>query len=158
MSDVAAPSGQGRLVRLGRRVIALLDAVPYALLALPLRAAVANVFWASGMVKITDWHATLALFAEEYKVPLLPPVFAAYLATTIELTAPPLLMLGLLTRPVAAVLLGQTAVIEVFVYPEAWPDHILWAAILLVLLCRGAGAISLDRLLDRLLAWRFGRD
>jgi putative oxidoreductase len=126
-----------------------LDRVPYAVLALPLRAAVATVFWNSGMVKLADWNSTLALFADEYRVPLLPSVLAAYMAATIELTTPPLLVLGLLTRPVAAVLLGMTTVIEIFVYPEAWPTHIQWAAMLLVLLCRGGGAISVDHVLWR---------
>jgi putative oxidoreductase len=126
-----------------------LDRVPYAVLALPLRAAVATVFWNSGMTKLADWNATLGLFADEYRVLLLPPVLAAYMAATIELTTPPLLVLGLLTRPVAAVLLGMIAVIEIFVYPEAWPTHIQWAAMLLVLLCRGGGAISVDHALWR---------
>jgi putative oxidoreductase len=131
-------------VMLASTVATWLDRVPYAILALPLRVAVATVFWNSGMTKLADWSATLALFADEYRVPLLPSVLAAYIAATIELTTPPLLVLGLLTRPVAAVLLGMTAVIEIFVYPEAWPTHIQWAAMLLVLLCRGGGAISLD--------------
>lgn len=131
-------------VMLASTVATWLDRVPYAILALPLRAAVATVFWNSAMTKLADWNATLALFADEYRVPLLPPVVAAYIAATIELTTPPLLVFGLFTRPVAAVLLGMTAVIEIFVYPEAWPTHIQWAAMLLVLLCRGGGAISLD--------------
>jgi putative oxidoreductase len=136
--------------RLIAGIVAVLDAVPYALLALPLRLAVAVIFWNSGMVKLADWSATIALFTDEYRLPLLPPVLGAYIAAAIELSTPPLLILGLLTRPAAAVLLGMTTVIEVFVYPEAWPTHIQWAAMLLVLLCRGAGAISIDALL----AWR----
>src|SRR5262249_11502796 len=129
-----------------------LDRVPYAVLALPLRLAVATVFWNSGMTKLADWNATLALFTDEYQVPLLPPELAANLALTIELTTPILLVLGLLTRPAALVLLGMTAVIEIFVYPQAWPTHIQWAAMLLVLFCRGAGAFSLDALIERLWA------
>ena len=77
-------------------------------------------------------------------MPLIPPEIAAYMAATIELTTPFLLILGLFTRPAALVLLGMTTVIEVFVYPQAWPIHIQWAAMLLVLLCRGPGALSLD--------------
>lgn len=130
----------GPIGRLYRR----LDRVPYAVLALPLRVAVATVFWNSGMTKLADWNATLALFADEYQVPLLPPELAANLALTMEVTAPVLLVFGLLTRPAALVLLGMTAVIEIFVYPQAWPTHIQWAAMLLILLCRGAGALSLD--------------
>ena len=65
---------------------------------------------------------------------------------SIELTTPVSLVLGLLTRPAALVLLGMTLVIEIFVYPQAWPTHIQWAAMLLVLLCRGSGKLSLDHL------------
>ena len=150
MSDTSAPmcpicaavGGMGGLYR-------WLDRVPYAVLAIPPRLAVATVFWNSGMTKLADWNATLSLFADEYKVPLLPPELAANLALAIEVTTPILLVLGLLTRPAALVLLGMTAVIEIFVYPQAWPTHIQWAAMLLVLLCRGGGACSLDFLITR---------
>jgi putative oxidoreductase len=128
-----------------------LDRVPFAVLAVPLRVAVATVFWNSGMAKLADWNATISLFVDEYRVPLLPPDVAANLALAIELTAPVLLILGLFTRPAALVLLSMTAVIEVFVYPQAWPTHIQWAAMLLVLLCRGAGTFSLDFILARFL-------
>ena len=131
------------------RIRRWLEAVPYALLALPLRLAVATVFWNSGMTKLANWDTAVALFTEEYRVPLLAPELAAYMAASIELSTPVLLVLGLLTRPAAFVLLGMTAVIEVFVYPQAWPTHIQWAAMLLVLLCRGAGTWSLDHLLWR---------
>lgn len=136
-----------------RRIIAALERVPYSLLAIPLRLAVATVFWNSGTTKLANWDATLQLFEDDYKVPLLPPDIAAHIAASIELSTPVLLVLGLLTRPVALVLLGMTTVIEVFVYPLAWPTHIQWAAMLLVLLCRGAGRFSLDHWLSR----RFGR-
>jgi putative oxidoreductase len=122
-----------------------LESVPYAFLAIPLRLAVATVFWNSAMTKLANWDTAVALFADEYKVPLLPPELAATMAVSIELTAPVLLVLGLATRATALVLLGMTAVIEIFVYPQAWPTHIQWAAMLLVLLCRGAGALSLDQ-------------
>lgn len=124
-----------------------LEAVPYALLALPIRIAVATVFWNSGMTKLANWDTAVALFTDEYRLPLLPPELAAYMAASIELSMPVLLVLGLLTRPAAAVLLGMTAVIEIFVYPLAWPTHIQWAAMLLMLLCRGPGALSLDHVL-----------
>lgn len=126
-----------------------LDRVPYTLLALPLRFAVATVFWNSAMTKLPNWDTTIMLFTEEYRVPLLPPVLAAYVATGIELSMPVLLVLGFLTRPAAAVLLGMTTVIEVFVYPQAWPTHIQWAAMLLVLLARGPGKVSVDWLIRR---------
>lgn len=131
------------------RIRRWLDRVPYAALALPLRAAVATVFWNSAMTKLTNWDTALALFTDEYKVPLVPPEIAAYMAVSIELTAPILLVLGFGTRFVALVLLGMTTVIEVFVYPQAWPTHLQWAAMLLVLLCRGAGQLSLDAVVWR---------
>jgi putative oxidoreductase len=124
--------------------IGLLERVPYALLALPVRVGAAAVFWNSAMTKLANWDTTIELFTDEYKVPLLPPEFAANLALSIELTTPVLLVLGLFTRAAALVLLGMTTVIEIFVYPQAWPTHIQWAAMLLVLLCRGAGKLSLD--------------
>ena len=140
---------EGGVPALVSRVIDRLNAVPYSLLALPLRLAIANVFWSSAMVKLDSWSSTLALFDSEYKLPFMPPVPAAYLATSIELSMPILLVLGLAVRPAAAVLLGMTTVIEIFVYPLAWPTHIQWAAMLIVLLCRGGGAISLDHLIHR---------
>jgi putative oxidoreductase len=127
--------------------IALLERVPYALLALPLRIGAAAVFWNSAMTKLASWDTTIELFTDEYKVPLLPPDLAANMALAIEVTAPVLLVLGLFTRAAAVVLLGMTAVIEIFVYPQAWPTHIQWTAMLLVLLCRGPGRLSFDHLL-----------
>ncbi|HEX2940331.1 MAG TPA: DoxX family protein [Rhodopila sp.] len=135
------------LARVAYWLRAHLESIPYTILALPLRLAVATVFWNSGMTKLADWNATLALFSDEYSLPVLPPAIAAHMAAAIELTTPVLLILGLMTRAAAFVLLGMTTVIEVFVYPEAWPTHIQWAAMLLVLLCRGAGGLSLDQLI-----------
>jgi putative oxidoreductase len=127
----------------------VLCSVPYTVLALPLRAAVATVFWNSGTTKLASWDTTIELFTDEYKVPLLSPEVAAHLAAGIELSMPVLLVLGLCTRGAALVLLGMTSFIEIFVYPQAWPTHIQWGAMLLVLLCRGPGALSLDALLAR---------
>jgi putative oxidoreductase len=126
-----------------------LDRVPYTLLAIPLRFAIATVFWNSAMTKLPSWDTTIALFTDEYRVPLLSPELAAYVATGVELSMPVLLVLGFLTRPAAAILLGMTTVIEVFVYPQAWPTHIQWAAMLLVLLARGPGKLSIDWLIRR---------
>lgn len=132
------------------RVIGIANRVPYSALAIPLRLAVAVVFWNSAMAHLDSWDTTLEQFATDYQLPFLPPVLAAYMAITIELTTPFLLLFGLATRFAALVLLGMTAVIEVFIYPEAWPTHIQWAAMMLVLLCRGPGVLSLDHLLSRL--------
>jgi putative oxidoreductase len=147
-ASVSIPALGGMVARV-RRITGALDRVPYSVLAVPLRLAVATVFWNSAMTKLDDWSAALSLFTDEYKVPLLPPQIAAYCAVSVELSMPVLLVFGLLTRLAALVLLAMTLVIEVFVYPLAWPTHIQWAAMLLVLLCRGAGAASLDRLLLR---------
>lgn len=144
MTDLASSSSERPFLALIVRVIRWLDSVPYSLLAIPLRLAIATVFWNSAMTKLANWNTAIELFTEEYKVPLLPPELAAYMAATIELSTPVLLVLGLATRPAALVLLGMTTVIEVFVYPLAWPTHIQWAAMLLVLLCRGPGKLSLD--------------
>ena len=129
-----------------------LEAVPYAVLAIPLRLGVAWIFWSSAQVKLIDWQRTVQLFADEYRVPLLPPELAANMALSIEIAAPVLLVLGLFTRATVTVLMGMTAVIQTFVYPEAWPTHLQWVAMMVVLLCRGAGTLSVDYLLWR----RFG--
>jgi putative oxidoreductase len=157
MSDVAASKPPAMLLMLGRAK-ALLEGVPYTLLALPLRLGAAAVFWNSAQAKLANWDTTIELFTDEYKVPLLPPEFAAQMALGIELATPVLLVLGLLTRASAFVLLGMTAVIEIFVYPLAWPTHIQWAAMLLMLLCRGPGALSLDHVIWRHLSGRMGTD
>jgi putative oxidoreductase len=149
MTNASASAPSTSAFGLVARIVRMLDDVPYWLLAIPLRAAVATVFWNSAMAKLANWDTTIALFTDEYALPLLPPEIAAYMAATIELTTPVLLVLGLMTRFAALVLLSMTAVIEVFVYPQAWPTHMQWAAMLLVLLCRGAGKISVDQLLWR---------
>ena len=150
-SAIKSPADSRAITLIGR-ARRWLDAVPYTFLAIPLRLAIATVFWNSAMTKLANWDTAVALFVDEYKVPLIAPEIAAYVAVSIELSTPVLLLLGLLTRPAALVLLGMTTVIEVFVYPQAWPTHIQWAAMLLVLLCRGPGDLSIDRLLRH----RFG--
>ena len=156
--STVASSSSSRAGELVGRALRWLDAVPYTALAIPLRLAVATVFWYSAMTKLANWDTAVALFVDEYKVPFIPPEVAAYIAVAVEITTPILLVLGLLTRPAALVLLAMTAVIEVFVYPQAWPTHIQWAAMLLVLLCRGAGTLSLDHLLSRRLRARLTAD
>jgi putative oxidoreductase len=155
-SPAASTSSRSSAPALVGRMLRWLDAMPYTFLAVPLRLAVATIFWNSAMTKLANWDTAVALFADEYKLPLLPPELAAYIAATIELTTPVLLVLGLLTRPAAAVLLAMTSVIEIFVYPLAWPTHIQWAAMLLVLLCRGPGRLSVDHLIWRRFGANFG--
>ncbi len=123
-----------------------LGRVPLALHQLVFRFAVALVFFRAGLLKASSWESTVALFQDEYKVPGLPPELAAAMATTVELTAPALLMVGFLTRLATLPLLGMIATIQLFVYPQAWGEHLVWGAILGYLLTRGAGAVSLDHL------------
>ena len=149
MSTLSTNATERQSGSLYARVIRRLEAIPYSVLAIPLRFAVAAVFCNSGMTKLANWDTAIELFTEEYKLPVLPPELAAYMAVSIELTTPVLLVFGLLTRPAALVLLGMTSVIEIFVYPQAWPTHVQWAAMLLVLLCRGSGKFSIDYLLAR---------
>jgi putative oxidoreductase len=96
---------------------------------------------------LTVTDSAYSLFETEYRLPLVPPDIAAHLAAYAEHLFPLLLVLGLCTRLSAAALLGMTAVIEIFVYPDAWPTHLGWAGLLLLLVARGGGALSLDRLL-----------
>lgn len=122
---------------------------PHGLLALAARVAVGAIFFLSGRTKVdgllTVSDSAYTLFREEYKVPLLPPEFAAHMATYAEHLLPVLLVLGLFTRLSALALLGMTAVIQIFVYPDAWPTHLSWAALMLYLIGRGAGPVSVDR-------------
>ena len=127
---------------------------PTSILALAFRLAVAAVFFRSGMTKLASWDATVALFDMEYMVPILPAAFAAVLATATEIGASLLLIAGLGTRFAAAALLGMTLVIQLFVYPENWPDHLLWGSILAYLVTRGGGALSADHLIGRWLCAR----
>lgn len=143
------------LIALHARLIRCASAlVPDALLLLVARLGIAGVFFMSGRTKvdgilhITD--GTYALFRAEYALPLVPPEIAAVAATWSEHLFSVLLVLGLATRFSALALLIMTLVIEVFVYPDAWPTHLSWAAILLPLLFRGGGTWSLDHVASRL--------
>jgi putative oxidoreductase len=132
-----------------QRILTALNGVPFDVLILVARAATFSVFIHSGLQKLSDWNATLMLFRDEYHVPILPPAFAAYMAASMELGLSTLVLVGLLTRVSALGLLGMVAVIQIFVYPEAWPDHIQWLAFMIFIVCRGPGAYSLDALLGR---------
>ncbi len=121
----AAHSGSD-LVRIIQRLIAVMDCIPYWFIALAARAFPAAVFWQSGETKVAGWHlkpSAIALFQNEYQLPLIDPTILA--------------------------LLFMTMVIETFVYPGAWPTHGVWATCFLVVIARGPGAFSLDHLIAR---------
>jgi putative oxidoreductase len=129
---------------------ALAERVPYSVVALAARFAVVSVFWRSGQTKVSGLsirEETFVLFREEYKVPLLPPDLAAYLSTAAEHVFPILLVVGFASRLSALALFGMTMVIQLFVFPSGWPEHILWLSLLLLLVTRGPGAMSLDHLI-----------
>jgi len=127
---------------------------PLSLIQLGMRIGVGMVFFSAGLLKYNSFEFAVKLFEDEYKVPLLDPAVAARLAMFNELTFPVLLFLGLATRFATLPLLGMISVIQIFVYPQAWPDHVLWGSILLFLLTRGPGALSLDHLIERHFARR----
>lgn len=155
MTDVTRTPTALRIDRLAEPVllvIGLLDRMPSWLLGLLARLSVAAVFWRSGQTKVSGWtitDSTFFLFEEEYKVPLISPELAAYLATWAEHLFPVLLVIGIASRFSALALLGMTAVIQIFVYPDAWPTHALWASALLYIVGRGPGALSVDHLIRR---------
>lgn len=117
------------------------------LLALLARVCLATLFLRSGLLKAGGWAdgTTIALFREEYALPLVPPILAAAAAMGAELILPPLLLAGLLTRPAALGLLAMTVTIQIFVYPAAFDTHGLWAVALLLLLRHGPGRFALGR-------------
>lgn len=125
--------------------------IAHDVLALASRVAIAAIFYLSGRTKVEGFltikEGTYELFRSEYKLPLVPPEIAAHLATYAEHLFPLLLLLGLFTRLSALALLVMTVTIQLFIYPDAWPTHLSWAALLLYLIGRGAGALSFDKLL-----------
>jgi putative oxidoreductase len=142
MEDTTSPRLIGRV----RRVYEQLGLLPLSVIQLMARISMAVIFWRSGQAKLANWDLTLQLFANEYHVPILPPEIAAPMAVAVELSCPVLLVLGLLTRLATLPMLGMTLVIQIFVYPMAWVDHLTWASLLLLLLSRGPGVFSLDHL------------
>lgn len=128
-------------------------AISHDVLAVVARLSVAAIFFQSGRTKVEGLlrvtPGAIELFRSEYKLPIVPPELAAHLAAYAEHLFPLLLVLGLATRLSAAALLAMTLVIQVFVYPDAWPTHLSWAGLLLYLVGRGGGALSFDRFLRR---------
>lgn len=127
----------------------MLDRVPLSFLQLLMRFGVGAVFFKAGLLKYQSWELTLLLFRDEYKVPVFDPALMARMATFNELTFSTLLFLGLATRLATLPFLGMLVVIQTFVYPDAWTEHLVWASILLFLLARGGGALSVDHLIAR---------
>lgn len=130
----------------------LFGAIPHSLLALLARLVMAVIFFKSWLTKVdlatfSIKPATFFLFANEYKLPLLPSDLSAYLTVVAELVLPILLVLGLFTRYAAAAMLMMTLVIQIFVYPNAYTTHGLWAVALLGIMKYGAGPLSLDHML-----------
>ena len=148
-STYSRDAGASGIGGLALRIVHALERIPVALPALVLRLGMALVFWRAGQTKLPNWDTTLMLFTEEYKVPIIPPELAAYLATALELAGPVMLVLGLGARLGAAAMLGMTLVIQIFVYPTSYPAHLLWAGPLLYLVLRGPGALSIDHAIRR---------
>lgn len=150
-ASTTAVRGNGLRTRWNAVAANLSRWIGHDVLALASRVSIAAIFFLSGRTKVDGFliitDGAYELFRSEYKLPLIPPEVAAHLATYSEHLFPVLLVLGLFTRLSALALLGMTVTIQVFVYPDAWPTHLSWAALLLYLIGRGAGALSFDRLL-----------
>jgi putative oxidoreductase len=149
-----------------RRVIQLFEKIPYSLIAFIARFSIAAVFWKSGQTKVEGFAvdliggtfelgeprlaaSTLPLFRSEYHVPLLSPEVAAHMAAFAEHFFPVLILIGFATRFSALALIGMTLVIQLFVYPDAYPTHGTWIAVLLLLVAKGPGRLSIDQLIAR---------
>ncbi len=142
-SMTSASSARSRIAAITER----LGRFPLSIVQVLFRLAVASVFLKAGLNKIASWELTVQLFADEYKVPVLPPELAARMAATFEIGCSVLLIAGLATRLATLPLLGMIMTIQLFVYPSAYSEHLTWASILVFLLTRGPGPWSLDRLL-----------
>lgn len=165
-SETLAMREQGAAARLASRAQALFEAIPASAIALVARVSIAATFWKSGQTKVQGFaldlvegrfefglprfaESTIDLFRDEYKLPVLPPELAAFAATVAEHVFPALILVGLATRLSATALLVMTLVIQIFVYPGAYPLHGVWAAVLLYLMRYGPGALSLDHVIGR---------
>lgn len=149
-----------------KRIIQLFEKIPYSLIAFIARFSIAAVFWKSGQTKVEGFAvdlisgtfelgtprlapSTLPLFRSEYHVPLLSPEVAAHMAAFTEHFFPVLILVGFATRFSALALIGMTLTIQLFVYPDAYPTHGTWISILLLLVARGPGRVSIDHLIAR---------
>lgn len=163
LSAARTPSPPEQLLR---RTVALLGRVPDSLIAFVSRFSIAAVFWKSGQTKVEGLaidivngdftlglprlsDSVVGLFRDEFRLPLIPPELAAPMAAFAEHLFPILILIGLATRFSALALLVMTATIQVFVYPDAYPTHGVWAAVLLYLIAKGPGVLSVDHLIAR---------
>jgi len=161
-ADMNFQNNRGMLGGIGERVSDIYEklshAVIFGLALLMTRIGVGLIFWKSGHTKVDgDYNVTditVLLFREEYKVPVIPAELAATLATYMELAMPLLIWAGLATRLSALALFGMTFVIQFFVYPNLWHDHIFWAGALLILIAKGPGLFSLDQFVGPILTGR----
>jgi putative oxidoreductase len=148
MPDLAPPLPQHLL----EQAIQALERIPNDLIAVIARLSIAGVFWRSGETKLDGWSVSdsaVYLFENEYRLPLIDPWLAAHLAAFAEHFFPILLVIGLASRFSALALLAMTLVIEIFVYPDAWPTHGTWAVCFLFIAARGPGRLSIDALIAR---------
>ncbi len=148
---LAAPSKPNQSNPMDRLIHAM-EAIPYWFVAIVTRVSIAGVFWQSGQTKVDGFRVTdsaIELFRSEYRLPIIDPAIGAHLAALAEHLFPVLLLIGIATRFSALALLSMTLVIQIFVYPDAWPTHGTWAACLLLLMTRGAGLLSLDHMIAR---------
>ena len=135
---------------LRQKLLAVFANIPHDAIALLARISIGTTFLRSGLLKIEGWKdgSTIALFKDEYRLPLLSPDLAAVMATTAELALPPLIIAGLFTRYAALALLMMTLIIQIFVYPNAFDTHGVWAVCFLYLMKYGAGNFALDRFIE----------
>jgi putative oxidoreductase len=154
MSETQVNAGPiGQIISLVEWAVGLFDRIPSFVFELAMRVSIAMVFWTSARTKVEGFltlkPSTFFLFEYEYALPLIPHNIAAYMATYAEHFFPILIVLGFATRFGAAALLVMTLVIQIFVYPGAWALHLLWASILIYLMARGAGVVSIDHLIKQ---------
>ncbi len=154
MSETHINSGPiGQFTSLIGWAAGLFDRIPSFVFELAMRVSIAMVFWNSARTKVEGFltlkPSTFFLFEYEYALPVIPANVAAYMATYAEHFFPILIVLGLATRFGAAALLVMTLVIQIFVYPGAWSLHLLWAGVLLYLVARGPGVVSIDHLIKQ---------
>jgi putative oxidoreductase len=150
--SVATAENQSTISKLRTAFVAvrtLAERLPLSIIQLAMRIAIGFVFFNSGLLKARSFEFAVKLFEQEYRLPFIDPTLAAQLAMAVELSVPVLLFVGLATRLATLPLLGMVAVIQLLVYPQAWVEHLLWASVLVFLLTRGPGRLSLDHLIER---------